>query len=131
MKMKKLILICLTALLTLSSYADSVIPDEVQDVELSDLNSSGDDEKPREKGHKAPVRRGPIMFYLDNCLFIKSPYNIEMAKIIIYDADNNMIYDIVISVAPEVNTLVLPQFVADEKCSIEFIYGNHNYFGYF
>lgn len=129
--MKKLILICLTALLTLNSYADSVIPDEAQDVELSDLNSSGDDEKPREKGHKAPARRRPIMFYLDNCLFIKSPYNIEMAKIIIYDADNNVIYDIVVPVANEVNTLVLPQYVAEEKCSIEFIYGNHNYFGYF
>lgn len=130
MEMKRLIILCFAMFLSLSSFADSVIPDEAENILLVEAYGSNDNNVPREKGHKAPARR-PAMFYLDNYIYLQSPYNIDVAQIIIRDADDNILYSTIASINSGVNTITLPLDVADEMDSVEFIYNDHDYYGYF
>lgn len=42
--MKRLITTCLAALISLSSFADSVIPEEATSIQLTEIGSSSDDD---------------------------------------------------------------------------------------
>lgn len=125
--MKRLLSICFAALLTLSANAESEIPEDAVNVSLTEVNPG---EVGQGSRHKAPVKR-PTIFYQDNSVFVQAPYNVDAAQIVIYDTDDNIIFNTIISLVPGANTLLLPQIVADEKCSIELVYGNHDYLGYF
>ena len=126
MDMKRLITICLAALLSLSSFAGSLIPENALSIQLS----SGINDGPRGKGHRAPARR-PAMYYLDNYIYIQSPFNIDESQIIIRDTEDNVIYSTFLSLSSGVNVVVLPMAVADEMYSVEFIYGERDTLGYF
>ena len=128
--MKRLITICLAALISLSSFADSVIPEEAISIQLTEITNSGNDDDPRDKGRRASARR-PEMFYLDNYIYIQSPFNIDESQIIIRDSEGNIIYNTIITLNAGVNVLVLPMDVADDMYNIEFIYGKRDTLGYF
>lgn len=123
--MKRLFTLCLFALLALNSLAQTIIPEEAVSVYLTEPVP-----KDKPKGHKAPARR-PAMFYLDNYIYLQSPYIIDVAQIIIRDADDNILYSTIASINSGVNTITLPLDVADEMDSVEFIYNDHDYYGYF
>lgn len=124
--MKRLITICLAALLSLSSFAGSLIPENALSIQLS----SGINDGPRGKGHRAPARR-PAMYYLDNYIYIQSPFNIDESQIIIRNSEGSIIYSTIITLNSGVNVLVLPMDVAVEMYNIEFMYGGHDILGYF
>jgi len=126
MDMKRLITICLAALLSLSSFAGSLIPENALSIQLS----SGINDGPRGKGHRAPARR-PTMYYLDNYIYIQSPFNIDESQIIIRNSEGSIIYSTIITLNSGVNVLVLPMDVSDEMYNIEFIYRGHDTLGYF
>ncbi|MDO4984635.1 MAG: hypothetical protein Q4E48_02965 [Prevotella sp.] len=128
--MKRLITICLAALISLSSFADSVIPEEAISIQLTGITNSGNDDDPRDKGRRASARL-PEMFYLDNYIYIQSPFNIDESQIIIRDSEGNIIYNTIITLNAGVNVLVLPMDVADDMYNIEFIYGERDTLGYF
>ncbi len=123
--MKRLFALCLLALLALNSLAQTIIPEEAVSVYLTEPVP-----KDKPKGHKAPARR-PAMFYLDNYIYLQSPYNIDVAQIIFRDADDNILYNTITSLTSGVNTIVLPLDVVSEMESVEFIYSDHDLWGYF
>ncbi len=128
--MKRLTTIFLTAFLSLSAFAEFVIPEDAVDIQLVEVENSNNDDLPRVKPHKSPALY-PSIFYLENYLYVSSPYYIDEAQIIIRDEDGTIIYNTVISLASGVNVFILPQNVADDMYSIEFIYGDHDLFGFF
>jgi hypothetical protein len=71
------------------------------------------------------------MYYLDNYIYIQSPFNIDESQIIIRDTEDNIIYSTFLSLSSGVNIVVLPMAVADEMYSVEFIYGERDTLGYF
>jgi len=121
--MKRLMSICLSALFSTNIFANSVIPENADEVQIVGPVI-------REGGHKSPALY-PSIFYLENYLYVSSPYYIDEAQIIIRDEDGTIIYNTVISLASGVSVFILPQNVADDMYSIEFIYGDHDLFGFF
>lgn len=115
--------------MTLSTFADvdPEVPENAVNVSLAEAHPGEISPGTR---HKAPARR-PAMFYLDNYIYLQSPYNIDVAQIIIRDADDNILYSTIASINSGVNTITLPLDVADEMDSVEFIYNDHDYYGYF
>lgn len=121
--MKRLMFICLAALFTTNIIANSVIPEDAEEVQIVGPVI-------REGGHKSPALH-PSIFYLENYLYISSSYYIDEAQIIIRDEDGTIIYNTVSSLVSGVSVFILPQDVADDMYSIEFIYGDHDLFGFF
>ena len=128
--MKRLITIFFAAFLSLSAFAEFVIPEDAIDLQLVETESLNNDDVSRDKPHKSPVLY-PSIFYLENYLYVSSPYYIEEAQIIIHDEDGTIIYNTISSLASGVSVFILPQNVADDMYSIEFIYGDHDLFGLF
>ena len=123
--MKRIITLCLICLLTINSLAETTIPKEAVLVYLT-----GAPRKDKTKGHKAPARQ-PLIFYLDNYLYIQSPYNIEGAQIIISDIDGNILFSTIAFLTSGVNTITLPLEIVSEMDTIEFVYETHEYYGAF
>lgn len=123
--MKRIITLCLICLLTINSLAETTIPKEAVLVYLT-----GAPRKDKPKGHKAPARQ-PLIFYLDNYLYIQSPYNIEGAQIIISDIDGNILFSTIAFLTSGVNTITLPLEIVSEMDTIEFVYETHEYYGAF
>lgn len=130
MDMKRIITVCLAAIISLNTFANSVIPEEATSIQLTEIGSSSDDDGLRNKGNRAPARM-PEMFYQDNYIYIQSPFNIDESQIIIRDIEDNLIYSTILSLSPGVNVVVLPMAVTDEMYSVEFIYGERDTLGYF
>lgn len=121
--MKRLMIICLVALFASNISADSVIPENAENVQLVDPVI-------REGGHKSPDLH-PSIFYLENYLYVNSPYYIDEAQIIIRDEAGNIIYSTTSSLASGVSVFILSQVVTENMYSIEFIYDDYNLFGFF
>lgn len=128
--MKRLTTIFLTAFLSLSAFAEFVIPEDAVDIQLVEVENSNNDDLPRVKPHKSPALH-PAIFYFDNTLYVSSPYFIDEARIVIRDDDGTIIYNTTSSMASGVNVFTLSQDVAESMYSIEFIYGDHDMFGFF
>lgn len=128
--MKRLTTLFLTALLSLSAFAEFVIPEDAVDIQLVEVESTNNDDVSRDKPHKSPALY-PAIFYFDNTLYVSSPYYIDEAQIIIRDDDGAIIYYTISSLASGVNVFTLSQNVAENMYSIEFIYGDHDLLGFF
>ena len=80
--------------------------------------------------HKAPARL-PSVSYDDTHVYVVAPFQIESATIIIYNEEGEVIYSIVTPLGTEPVTLWLPQYVCDERYSLELIYGSMDLIGFF
>lgn len=128
--MKRLTTLFLTAFLSLSAFAEFVIPEDAVDIQLIEAESINNDDVSRDKPHKSPAL-SPAIFYFDNTLYVSSPYYIDEAQIIIRDDDGAIIYYTISSLASGVNVFTLSQDVAENMYSIELIYGDHDLLGFF
>ena len=96
-----------------------------------DLQVSYDDTQnlsPRQ--HKAPARL-PSISYDDSHVYLVAPFLIESATITIYNEDGEVIYSTVTPISTEPTTVYLPQYVCDERYSLELVYGSMDLIGYF
>ena len=80
--------------------------------------------------HKAPARL-PSVSYDDSHVYVVAPFTIESATIIIYNEDGEVIYSTVTPISTEPTTVYLPQYVCDERYSLELVYGSMDLIGYF
>lgn len=80
--------------------------------------------------HKAPARL-PSISYDDSHVYVVAPFMIESATIIIYNEDGEVIYCTVTPITTEPTTVYLPQYVCDERYSLELVYGSMDLIGYF
>ncbi|WP_288317899.1 DUF3244 domain-containing protein [Xylanibacter caecicola] len=80
--------------------------------------------------HKAPARM-PIVSYDNQHLYITPHYNIPDAQIIIRDETDNIIYDINTALTGSCSVIILPQYVMENKYSIELVYSEKHYIGFF
>ncbi len=80
--------------------------------------------------HKAPARL-PSVSYDDSHVYLVAPFLIESATIIIYNEDDEVIYSTVTPISTEPTTVYLPQYVCDERYSLELVYGSMDLIGYF
>lgn len=80
--------------------------------------------------HKAPARL-PSVSYDDSHVYVVAPFTIESATITIYNVDGEVIYSTATPISTEPTTLYLPQYVCDERYSLELVYGSIEFIGYF
>lgn len=80
--------------------------------------------------HKSSVPM-PSVSYDENSLYIIAPFEIERATITIYNEEGEDIYFIETPLSPDGIILTLPQYVNDERYSLELSYGSLVFIGYF
>lgn len=98
------------------------------DLQVSYDYENGATTSPRQ--HKAPARL-PSISYDDSHVYVVAPFTIESATIIIYNEDGEVIYSTVTPISTEPTTVYLPQYVCDERYSLELIYDDVALIGYF
>ena len=80
--------------------------------------------------HKAPARL-PSVSYDDTHVYVVAPFQIESATIIICNEEGEVIYSTATPISTEPTTLYLPQYVCEERYSLELVYGSMDLVGYF
>ena len=100
--MKKVILFIVGFLMSTMAYSQSV-----NYVSLNEVDPS------IHKGHKSPPVIPTVSYDMQN-LYVWSAYAIDMAQIVISSY-----------------VMMLPQYVCENKYTIELIYGSHHWLGYF
>lgn len=80
--------------------------------------------------HKAPARM-PQVSYDNQHIYIIPHYDITDAQIIIRDETDNIIYDINTALTGSNSVITLPQYVMENKYSIELVYSEKHYIGIF
>ncbi len=80
--------------------------------------------------HKSPTRT-PQVSYDNQHLYITPHYDITDAQIIIRDENDNIIYDINTALTGSNSVITLPQYVMENKYSIELVYSEKHYIGIF
>ena len=108
--MKKVILFIVGFLMSTMAYSQSV-----NYVSLNEVDPS------IHKGHKSPPVIPTVSYDMQN-LYVWSAYAIDMAQIVIRNDEGTVISSYV---------MMLPQYVCENKYTIELIYGSHHWLGYF
>lgn len=80
--------------------------------------------------HKSPIRT-PQIYYDNQHLYITPHYDVPDAQIIIRDETDNIIYDINTALTGSNSVITLPQYVMENKYSIELVYSEKHYIGIF
>ena len=80
--------------------------------------------------HKSPDLF-PTVSYDDSHVYVVAPFLIESATIIICNEDGEVIYSTVTPISTEPTTVYLPQYVCDERYSLELVYGSMDLIGFF
>ena len=122
--MKRFVIFGLVTVITLNISANAIGSDT--EIPMTDVNEG----HTNNGGHRAPALI-PTVSYVDNYLYITSPYLIEEMSIIIYDENGNVIYSVTMSISATTNILILPQSVVDLKYSLVIGCNDYSYVGFF
>ena len=122
--MKKLFLLLFFGCFCTMCYSQVII----MDLQVSYDYENGATTSPRP--HKGPDLF-PTVSYDDSHVYVVAPFTIESATIIIYNEDGEVIYSTVTPISTEPTTVYLPQYVCDERYSLELVYGSMDLIGYF
>lgn len=117
--MKKVILFIVGFLMSTMAYSQSV-----NYVSLNEVDPS------IHKGHKSPPVIPTVSYDMQN-LYVWSAYAIDMAQIVIRNDEGTVIYNVSTALPSSSYVIMLPQYVCENKYSIELIYGSHHWLGYF